>query len=71
LTFAEELRNFRRNTLVKRDDKTFQNHAARPASAEKKRENEKLRQQTLQRVLDLLPQLAAGYGFHVLTFLDR
>jgi len=31
---------------------------------QKQRENEKLRQQTLQRVLELLPQLAATYGFH-------
>lgn len=30
---------------------------------EKRRENEKLRQETLQRVLKLLPQLAARYGF--------
>jgi len=31
---------------------------------QKQRENEKLRQQTLQRVLELLPQLATRYGFH-------
>lgn len=31
---------------------------------EKRRENEKLRQQTLQQVLELLPQLAARYGFN-------
>jgi len=31
---------------------------------QKQRENEKLRQQTLQRVLELLPQLAARHGFH-------
>lgn len=30
----------------------------------KQRENEKLRQEMLQRVLDLLPQLAARYGFN-------
>jgi predicted nucleotidyltransferase len=30
----------------------------------KRRKNEKLRQEMLQRVLDLLPQLAARYGFN-------
>ena len=31
---------------------------------EMRQENEKLRQQTLQRVLELLPRLAKRYGFH-------
>lgn len=36
---------------------------------EKQRANEKLRQETLQRVLKLLPQLAARYGFqHAYVF---
>ncbi len=63
LTFASELFNFGEIHNSHFMIKTFKTTLLDRRLREKRRENEKLRQQTLQRVLELLPPLARKYGF--------
>jgi hypothetical protein len=63
LTFAKELRNFARIYFADFMVKPFKTTLLDQQLRKKRQENEKIRQQTLQQLLRMLPQLAVRYGF--------